>query len=121
MWIDIQASGLGLSAQTRTFVERKLRQGFARFGNRIEQVSAHFADINGPRGGIDKRLIMRVRIGRGQETVVETRDADFYTLLDRTVQRGKRNVALLIQRATQARDRQRPAWAAPAELKFSQP
>ncbi len=119
MRIDIQASGLGLSALTRAFVERKLRQGFGRFGNRIEKVSAHFSDINGPRGGIDKRLVMRVRIGRGEETVVQTRDADFYTLLDRTVQRGKRNVALLIQRATHAR--QRHVWSPPAELAFNQP
>ncbi|TJZ77576.1 HPF/RaiA family ribosome-associated protein [Chitiniphilus eburneus] len=56
-------------------VEQTLRAEFARFGDQITRVEAHFADTNGDKGGDDDiRCTLEIRLG-GLAPQVATHDA----------------------------------------------
>jgi len=63
-----------LSDQVRSEVEKRL----ARHAERLTRVEVHLKDLNGPKGGIDKRCMMEAR-PRGLDPIaVEHEGDDFY-------------------------------------------
>ena len=61
MQIDIHAQGFSLTGTLRDYTERRLRFALARAAERVRQIKVRFSDINGPRGGIDKRCRIQQR------------------------------------------------------------
>ncbi len=53
-------------------VKRSLR----RLGRELSWVVVHLDDVNGPRGGVDKRCVVRVQGSGGAAAVAEVWDAD---------------------------------------------
>lgn len=100
MRIDIRGVHYDLADELERHVERRLRSALGRFAGRIDRVLVRIADVNGPRGGIDKRCrITIVLVPRG---VVRLEDAghDPYTLVARASRRAGQGVrrALLRRR-----------------------
>ncbi|MFZ3033860.1 MAG: HPF/RaiA family ribosome-associated protein [Parvibaculum sp.] len=56
-------------------VEMVIREGLARFSDKITRVELHLSDVNGDRGGNDKRCVIEVR-PNGLDPVVTTEQAD---------------------------------------------
>ena len=55
-------------------MERRLDFALGRFGGRISQVTVGLEDLNGPRGGADKRCRLAVRlVPSGKVTIEETK------------------------------------------------
>ncbi len=52
-----------------------IREGLARFSDKITRVELHLSDVNGDRGGNDKRCVIEVR-PNGLDPVVTTEQAD---------------------------------------------
>jgi putative sigma-54 modulation protein len=111
MIISIQARGFELTEGLRTHTERRIRfaLGWARF--EIQAVSVRLSDINGPRGGKDKRCLIRIPLASGQEVVVEDLDDDLYVAIDRAAVRCERSLVRRLSRAREHRNR-RPDFAA---------
>ena len=53
-----------MNDQLRQSLERNLTFALSRFADEIEQITAKTEDINGPRGGIDKRCTLRAKTRR---------------------------------------------------------
>lgn len=92
MRLSIRASGIELSEELRRHVERRLLFALSRFGERVKDVTVRLADLNGPRGGIDKRCRMLAQLApRGAIRVVKT-DGDLQAAIDRCAERLGRSV-----------------------------
>ena len=106
MRIEMTARGVGLTAATRGHVERRLYFALGRFADRVSQVHVRLADVNGPKGGVDKSCRIRVRLFGLPTVVVEQMDSDLNAAIDRSADRIGRAVARKLDRAlTSMRDR----------------
>lgn len=53
-----------LTAALRDRGERSLLFALSRFGDQLQHVTVYTDDVNGPRGGVDKRCLMRAKLRR---------------------------------------------------------
>ena len=72
MRIDIRSGSVNLTRSDRERVRMRVRLSLDRHSDRVERVSVHFADENGPRGGIDHRCTMTLSV-RGLGRIVVTK------------------------------------------------
>jgi len=79
---------------------RRLDFALGRFTGSLRTVSLSFEDANGPRGGMDKRCVIRLDGDFGSRHV-EAHDIDFYAAVDRAVDTAARVVARAASRARQ--------------------
>lgn len=92
---------------------RRFEFALARYGRRIQSVAIRLADVNGPRGGVDQRCRVTVRLTAPKRTlVIEDTDADAAVALDRVADRTVRTVARAVQSVTDWRARCRMSGGA---------
>lgn len=114
MNIDIHGRHVDISETLRVHVERRLRFALGRLSHRIVRVHVWLTDLNGPRGGIDKRCRIEV-VGHKGTVAVEDTDADAYVVIDLAAERIRRMARRLadrersIDRTPAGRD---PSWPA---------
>ncbi|WP_169927945.1 HPF/RaiA family ribosome-associated protein [Labilithrix luteola] len=91
-------SNVALSDALATHIENKLGLALNRFRERIGAVTVRFIDVNGPRGGVDKRCRVMVEIPGHKSVVVEAIDADGYVAITRAASRLDEQVSRAIAR-----------------------
>ena len=92
MQIAIQAHGFQLTETLEQHVRDRLRFTFSRVSGRVRRVLVTLSDINGPRGGIDKRCLMEVRLDGLSSIVIQDVQANLYLAIDRAAGRAARSV-----------------------------
>ena len=90
MRIAIQTSRLELDAEQRAHIERRIGFTLSRLSAHIRRIEMHLCDVNGPRGGIDKRCRVFVHFERGPAVVIEDFDSELIDLVDRSLARAGR-------------------------------
>ena len=55
MQLRIRGVNYGLDDGLKDHIERRLRFALGRFAARIHRLTVRLTDVNGPRGGLDKR------------------------------------------------------------------
>jgi ribosome-associated translation inhibitor RaiA len=103
MHFDTQSQGFELTDSLRDYTERRLAFGLGRSAHNVSRVAVLLADINGPRGGIDKRCRIRVRLEPSLEVVVGDTQANLYVAIDQAADRAGRAVARSMRRQRRAR------------------
>lgn len=98
MTISVRGDGLDVSPELGGHVERRLSFALSRFGGRVRAVSVGLADLNGPRGGIDKRCSMQARLAPRGTVRVEDTDSDLPAAIDRAATRLARAVTRALER-----------------------
>ena len=98
MQIDIQARDFSLSDALRSHAERRLRSALTCCDDHIQRVAMRLSDINGPRGGADKRCHLQVVLAGLPDVVVEDVEADLYVAIDRATDRAGRTLVRKIGR-----------------------
>jgi len=98
MRIDIQARNFPLTDTQRSHAERRLRFSLTCCDDRIRRVVMRLSDINGPRGGADKRCHLQLVLAGLPDVVVEDTEADLYVAVDRAVDRAGRTLLRRIDR-----------------------
>ena len=84
----------GLRAHLSALLERSLR----RMGRRLAWVVVHLDDVNGPKGGTDKRCIVRVQPDGGAVAVAEVRGTDPLAAADQGLRRALRRLKSVVLR-----------------------
>jgi ribosomal subunit interface protein len=112
MRIEIESPDFPLTDAMRAFLERRLRYGLTRCDDRIGLVEVHLSDVNGNRGGTDKRCLVRVRLQGLQDVVVEDTETDLYFAMNRAVGRAGRTVVRRLSRRFTPRRRRGAASTA---------
>jgi ribosome-associated translation inhibitor RaiA len=62
-------------AEANARLEARVRGKLKRFERRLTRVEVHVADVNGPKGGADKRVTLEARIN-GHEPIAVHAEAD---------------------------------------------
>lgn len=110
MKIEVRFRGVDSSEALRAHTKHRIHVHLSRFGSDIESVQVRIEDVNGPKGGVDKRCKITVRGPRcGTATLDELHD-NAYAGVDLAVQRVSQVVAREIER--QRSRRQAPRRAA---------
>jgi ribosome-associated translation inhibitor RaiA len=87
MTLSIRTHGWEAGPDLRAYVERRLGFALGRLGPRVRAVTAYLEDVNGPRGGPDKRCRLVARLAGGADVVVEDTGSDAQELIDRAANR----------------------------------
>lgn len=115
MRIDLHASGFDLTEGLREHTRRRLEFALDHVRTEAGRVSVHLSDINGPRGGNDKRCQIRIPLPRSRDVVIEDTEADLYVAIDRAVERARQTLdRRLSRRRTRSTSHARPQPAEPA-------
>lgn len=88
----LRAKGVDLDGAVKDFVRVSLHSALGRFSEHVEAVDVFISDVNGPKGGIDKQVLARVRLATGQVVATETTGEDFYAALSSSAKTTKRAV-----------------------------
>jgi len=97
MQLDIRGRNLRLTPALLDHVDRRIRFALGRFAARLSRVAVRLGDVNGPRGGIDKRCWIHLEL-RGKALTIEEVDADLYVAIDRASERAGRATERAISR-----------------------
>ncbi len=92
MKTKITTHGLKLTSELADYVNRRVRFSMGRFAGRISRLSIRIADVNGPRGGVDKRCDVVVEAGLAQPIVVHERHASLFAAIGLAVERAQRTL-----------------------------
>ena len=106
MLINIHGHGFSVTRAIREHVDKRIRFALARISHRLRRVDVRLSDLNGPRGGLDKRCLIEVRINRHPPIIVSDVQSDLYTSIDRACARAGRTV---MRRLALDNRRHRPA------------
>jgi hypothetical protein len=91
------------AAELRTLTERRVRQALKRLAWLTPRVRVHLSDINGPRGGIDKRCQIELMTDGGNSVVVTSLARDWFSALQSALMRATRSLLHNWQRSRQQR------------------
>lgn len=118
MQLDIQARDFTLTEALRAHTRRRLHLALARVEDPILRVVVRLSDINGPRGGADKRCHIQVVLERLSDVIIEDTQRDLYAAIDRAAERVGHTVA---RRLARQRDpTRRPGPPAPVQESYEQ-
>ena len=90
MQLDIQCRGFDLTDSLRDYAKKRLAYSLNCGDSHIARVIVRLSDINGPRGGKDKRCHLELRLKGLPEVVIEDTEADLYVAVDRAADRAGR-------------------------------
>lgn len=88
----IRAVGVRLGSGDKDYLRRKLGRKLGKFARRIERTSVRIEDVNGPRGGVDKRCRIKVVMSGLPSVVVEHRHELLQAAMDGALARVERAV-----------------------------
>jgi ribosomal subunit interface protein len=99
MHIDIQARGFELTDGLREHTMRRLSFATDWARDEVRRVTVRLSDINGPRGGEDKRCLIQIPLAGRADIVIDELDSDLYVAIDKAIDRIERVLAKQIERA----------------------
>ncbi len=92
MQINIQSRNFRLTKALRAHVQRRLDFALSSRDDHIQRIQVRLSDINGPRGGADKRCHIQLSISHLSDVVIEDTELDLYTAIDRAADRASRTL-----------------------------
>lgn len=98
MHIDIHTHGFSLTPGLREYVEKRLAYALSHGDDHIMRLTVRLSDINGPKGGDDKRCLIEARLKQASAVVIEDIETDLYLAIDRAAERAGRTLARRLAR-----------------------
>ena len=84
--------------QLRNLAVDKMRFALRRLSNLVPRAKVQFTDVNGPRGGVDKRCQVELTTDTAGTVVIASLARDWRTALDRSLTRARRVLTRSVQR-----------------------
>ena len=84
--------------QLRNLAIDKVRFALRRLTNLVPRAKVQFSDVNGPRGGVDKRCQVELTTETAGTVVIASLARDWRTALDRSLTRARRVLTRSVQR-----------------------
>lgn len=98
MKLELNLRGVSSFAALRTAVERRVAFALDRFEDRVARVRVTLDDVNGPKGGDDKRCQVDVKLRDGLRVRATALEADSRIAVDVAMHRAARSVVRAIDR-----------------------
>ena len=99
MNISVRTQGFERTAAIDAFVRNQLGLAMDRFADSILSIDAFMKDINGPKGGVDKQVVLRMHMRNGQQIAINTVKDDLYAAVCVAAKRAKRLARRNIRKA----------------------
>jgi hypothetical protein len=97
-------TAVGVPSELADLARRRLEFALGRFHGRIRSVTVRVADVNGPRGGVDKTCLVTIRLDASKRgVVIEDTDVDAAVAIDRAADRASRAVARVLNTSADRR------------------
>ncbi len=98
MQLDIQTNGFSLTDGIRDYATRRMQFALDRNDKHITHARISLADINGPRGGVDKKCQINLALAGHSSIVIEDTEADLYVAIDRASDRCERTLTRRLEK-----------------------
>ena len=92
MNIAIRTQGFELTRAINEFTCSQLESALRSYADMLISVDVFMKDINGPKGGVDKQVLVRTRLRSGQVIAIECTRANLYSAIAATTRRCRRSV-----------------------------
>lgn len=99
-------------SQMRELSVERVRFALRRMNAMVARAKVQFSDVNGPRGGVDKRCQVELCSDAAGTVVIASLASDWRTALDRSLRRATRALKRTLQRS------QKPTRGRSARLAF---
>jgi putative sigma-54 modulation protein len=103
MKLSIRIRGAVADKELTEHIRKRALLALGRFSTRITNIIVRLDDMNGPKGGIDKRCSIELSGSFGRK-LAEVRDQSFNVAVDRGFAVAQRSLARLIKRSSQNLD-----------------
>jgi hypothetical protein len=98
MRLQIRRRGVKVTEKLRAHLKERLRLALGRFGRHIDRVRVYLRDVNGPRGGLDKKCRIVVELPPRGRVIVTGADAAISAAITRTANRARLAVKRHVKR-----------------------
>jgi ribosome-associated translation inhibitor RaiA len=105
MYTKIQTQGFDLTAAIEARVEQQVNRALGRFGDDVLAVDVYLSDVNGPRGGSDKKALMRASLRGLPPISVSTEHRDLYVAISRNAKRMRRALGRALRKSRRIESR----------------
>jgi ribosome-associated translation inhibitor RaiA len=99
MNITTRANDFPLTGAIDSFVKDELRAAFRRLDAEIVSIDVSMKDANGPKGGVDKQVLICVRLRNRQQVALDTAHSNLYAAIKTGVQRTRRTVGRTLRKS----------------------
>lgn len=99
MNITTRAQDFEMSQAIDQFARDQVRAALQRFSEDITAVDVFMKDCNGPKGGVDKQVLIRVRLRNRQAIALETAHENLYAAVKNGCKRTRRTVRRQLRKA----------------------
>ena len=99
MNVNVRFKGFPPSPSLAEYMTDRAHQHLDRFGHRVSAVDVRISDINGPRGGRDKRCQIAIHVPGLPTLHLEELHESFYAAVDEAALRASRVVARTLERS----------------------
>ena len=97
MKIDVNIHQAGSDKKIYQQVVRRVRLALSRFGASINSITIHLTDINGFKGGADKKCVVTVRLLSAGDVIVQGYSSDCFLALNHCLSRAGRTISRRIE------------------------
>lgn len=98
MEITVKARHLALSKELKEYVKRRVRFALDSRRDSINRIVVTLSDINGPKGGEDKRCQVLVKLSGRGDVVIDDKQDQLYAAIDKAASKASRTVTKRIER-----------------------
>ena len=99
MNINTHAKDFELTRALDRAVRDRMRRALSRIDENVIAVDVYLKDTNGPKGGMDKHVLIRIFLRSRRTITVETRRDDLYAAIEVGAKRTKRAVRRHLRRS----------------------
>ncbi len=98
MQVQIESAHAGEANGLRAALDHRVRFVFRRMQDKVRQIHVSLHDVNGPRGGVDKRCRVTLKLDAHGLLVVSAQAPSASLALDGALRRANRSLVRLWQR-----------------------
>ena len=98
MKVTIESRNFEVTDALRGFIRRRVQSAFQNRDEHIIAIGVKLDDINGPKGGADKRCLVHLVLPHLSDVVVEDTDVDLYVAISRAMSRAQRALGRRVSR-----------------------
>jgi putative sigma-54 modulation protein len=107
MELFVRGHGVEVNTALSGFCRGIVTGGLSRLRGGVRRVLVLLEDVNGPRGGVDKRCRMVLALADGRSLVVDSAAGDVYAAVVEATHRAKQNIARRLSRLRTCQRRSR--------------
>ncbi len=99
MNINCSATGFDVTGAIDLCVRNELSSALQRFSENVVAVDVFMKDSNGPKGGVDKHVLIRVRLRNRHRVVLEVAHENLYAAIKIAARKARRAVRRRLRRS----------------------